>query len=205
MSGGLVIVGAGGFGREVYDVALDSGVVVDGFVADFDEHFAEVAALGSVVLGSVDMVAGRSFVIGVGSPSARKKLDERALGAGALAAPALRHPTATVGRATTIGDGSVVCAHAAITTNNRLGRHVHVNLHASIGHDCVIGDYVTLAPGARVSGHCHLGEGVELGTNAAVIPGITIGEGAVLGAGAVATKDVPPGVVAVGVPARWKD
>jgi sugar O-acyltransferase (sialic acid O-acetyltransferase NeuD family) len=203
----LVIIGSGGFGREVFDVAGDQGIDVAGFVADYDQHLDEVAALGSAVLGGVDALSGLDarFVVGVGSPSARRALDERARALGSVAAPALRHSTSTVGREVRIGDGSVVCAHAAITTNCTLGRHDHVNLHASIGHDCVLGDFVTLAPGARISGHCTLADGVELGTNAAIIPGITVGEGAVIGAGAVVTKDVPPGVVAVGVPAKWRD
>jgi sugar O-acyltransferase (sialic acid O-acetyltransferase NeuD family) len=202
-----VIIGAGGFGREVFDVVEDQGLDLAGFVADYDLHLDEVAALGSTVLGGIDELASidARFVVGVGSPSGRRILDERALALGSEAAPPIRHSTATVGRETTIGDGSVLCAHAAVTTNCTLGRHTHVNLHASIGHDCVLADYVTLAPGARISGHCTLADGVELGTNAAIIPGVTVGEGAVIGAGAVVTKDVPPGVVAVGVPAKWRE
>jgi acetyltransferase-like isoleucine patch superfamily enzyme len=62
---------------------------------------------------------------------------------------------------------------------------------------------VTVSPGALVNGNVRLDEGVFVGTGAVVTPGRHVGEGARIGAGAVVVDDVPPGVTARGVPARW--
>jgi acetyltransferase-like isoleucine patch superfamily enzyme len=48
----------------------------------------------------------------------------------------------------------------------------------------------------------HIKEGVQIGADTKILPGVTIGEGAVIGSGAVVTKDIPPWVLAVGVPAK---
>ncbi len=46
-------------------------------------------------------------------------------------------------------------------------------------------------------------KGASIGANATILGGITIGEGAMIGAGSVVTKDVPPGELWVGNPARF--
>jgi sugar O-acyltransferase (sialic acid O-acetyltransferase NeuD family) len=112
------------------------------------------------------------------------------------------HPSAWVGLDVELAPGVIVCAGANVTTNVRLGRHTHLNLQATVGHDCRIGEYVTVAPMTAISGNVTLEDEVELGTGVSVIPGVTIGRGTLIGAGAVVTRDIAPGMVAVGVPAR---
>jgi acetyltransferase-like isoleucine patch superfamily enzyme len=106
-----------------------------------------------------------------------------------------------------VGRGSVITVGNILNVNVRLGQHVHVNLDCTIGHDAVLEDYATLAPGVHVSGWVFIKEGAYIGTGAVIINGtedkpLEIGAYAVVGAGAVVTKDVPPGVTVVGVPAK---
>jgi sugar O-acyltransferase (sialic acid O-acetyltransferase NeuD family) len=205
----LVIVGAGGFGREVLDV-VDAGwwpegaPQVLGFVDDDLSARAEVEALGEVFLGPVDAMGSLDarYFVGIGSPKVRRRLDERLTGFGRTAHDPVVHRLAGVGRRVALGAGTVVCGGAMLTTNIVAGRHLHVNLNATVGHDCVIGDFVTLAPGVSISGHVTIGDGVEFGTGAVVLPGVTIGDGAMVGAGAVVTRDVEPGVTVIGMPAK---
>jgi len=167
---------------------------------------------GATLLGSVDDLVGGSItdvpsdaavVVAVGDPASRLALADRLAAAGYGVAPALVHPAATVGADVRLGDGAVLAAGAHVTTNVTIGRHVQVNVGAVVSHDSVIGDHATLSPGVLVNGSVHAGEGVFLGTGAIVTPGRTIGRWAVIGAGAVVIRDVPEGITATGVPARW--
>ena len=203
----LVIIGAGGFGREVLDVVeacQAAGADID-FIGFLDDEAdpALVTSRGAAIIGPVADLANldAQYVIGIGSSAARHTIDELASRAG-REATTLVHPAATIGAAVTLGPGAVVTAGARLTTNIVAGRHLHVNLNATIGHDCVLGDYVTINPGANVSGNVTLGDGVALGTGSSVIQRVSIGAGTIVGAGAAVVSDLPAGVTAVGVPAK---
>lgn len=208
ISADVVIAGAGGFGREVLDVleaakAAGAALSFVGFADDGEVDDALLATRGASLLGRVDSLQGRDVLvaIGVGAGDVRRRIDER-LRRWGLDGPVLAHPAATVGGDVELGAGAVLTAGARLTTHIRAGRHLHVNLNATIGHDCVLGDYVTINPGANISGSVRLESEVTIGTGACVIQGVTIGEGTTVGAGAVVVHDLPPGVTAVGVPAR---
>jgi sugar O-acyltransferase (sialic acid O-acetyltransferase NeuD family) len=213
----VAIVGAGGHGREVLDVveAINRAAPtfeVVGFVADrVDDEV--LARRGAAHLGSVDDLAssripavdaGVDLVLAVGDPTAREALVRALAPLGPTWASALVHPLASIGSDVALGDGTVVAAGARITTNVRVGCHVQVNVNAVISHDCTVADHATLSPGVLVNGAASIGAGALLGTGAVVTPGRTVGEWAVVGAGAVVVSDVPAGVTAIGVPARWR-
>ena len=85
------------------------------------------------------------------------------------------------------------------------GMGVVIGETAVVGDDCTIFHGVTLGGkgrgGALGRRHPTLGDGVMIGAGAAVLGGVTVGSGSVIGANAVVTRDVPPGSIAVGVPA----
>ena len=113
--------------------------------------------------------AGR-YVIGIGDPAARRRIDEHASALG-LEPATLVHPSSTVGSDVVLGPGTILTAGVRVTTNVRTGRHVHLNLNSTVTHDCVLEDYVTVSPGANISGNVVLHEGATIGTGAAVIQG----------------------------------
>lgn len=204
----IVIVAAGGFGREVLDV-LDSDPSVDpnaivGFVDDDQGTIGRLGALGAHLVGPLSKLQSldAQYLIGIGSPASRERVDKLLAGFGRSAYAGVRHTQSSVGRNVRLGPGFVLCAGARLTTNVIAGRHLHANLNSTIGHDCVIGDYVTLAPGTSVSGNVTIGDRAEFGTGSIVLPGVSIGADAVIGAGSVVTKDVAPGTTVVGVPAK---
>lgn len=207
----LVVIGAGGFGRETLDVAeAINAASANGQVweivgvaddAPSDVNLERLAARSVTFLGSIaDLPSDVHVVIGVGSPQARsaitQKLDETAQ------FTTLIHPTAVTGSQVTIGAGSVVCAGVSVGTNVTVGEQVHLNPHAVIGHDTSLGDFVSVNPNATISGDCTIDSGVLVGAAAVVLQGLRLAPNVLVGAAACVTKPVTQACTLVGVPAR---
>lgn len=174
-----------------------------GFLDDGDPPLETLRRRGTGVLGPVAALAdlNAAYLIGIGQPEARAQVEARASASGREVAT-LVHPLASIGSDSTVGPGVVMAAGARVTTNVRLGRHVHLNVGATISHDGVVSDFVTLSPGTLVNGSVTIASRVLLGTAAVVLPGCSIGSQTWVGAGAVVVHDLPSRVIATGVPAR---
>jgi sugar O-acyltransferase (sialic acid O-acetyltransferase NeuD family) len=191
-------------GQEVAELALAAGSWnLIGFVDD-DPSLAGGEVLGIPVLGDRVWLAGRSLAVAVavGSPAGRRRTWEAVRTSGDLTVPLLVHPTAHVGRACTLGDGSIVGAGAVLTTDVKGGRFVYVNTAATVSHNCRLADFTTVAPGAHLAGNVRVGEGADIGIGASIVQGIGVGGWSVVGAGATVIKDVDADTTVVGCPAR---
>lgn len=210
----LVVIGAGGFGRETLDVvdainrAAEDAVwdvigVVDDAPTDVNlerlQH-RDVAFLGHTRV-PLQWPESVRYVVGIGSPQVRRAMADIYDGAGFRAA-SLVHPSATLGSDVRVGDGCVVCAGARLTTNIDLGRHVHLNPNATVGHDTSLGDFVSMNPASSVSGDCVIEDGVLIGVAGVVLNGLRVGANAVVGGAACVVRDVDRHSVVKGVPAR---
>lgn len=210
----VVVIGASGFGRECLDVLeamIFTGSAIDVIgVVDDSPSVANLQRLTDrdvVYLGTVsDWLtdgATEQYVLGIGSPAARRRVVARLDGAGARSIPAI-HPKATFGAKTALGEGLVVCAGTTISTNVRFGRHVHVNPNATIGHDADLGEFVSINPAAVISGEVVVEADSLVGAAATILQQLVIGQGAIIGAGSVVTKKIPAGAVVKGIPGVWK-
>jgi len=208
---GIVVVGAGGFGREVVGLVLELSTTghesIAGVVDDAPDpaHLRRLERLGVPFLGGVDDLARECrqtpVVLAIGSAAARRTIAQRLSDTDATF-PTLVHPQAWVGADVALGEGSVVCAGARLSAQISVGRHVHIDQNATVGHDCVLEDFVRLNPQACVSGAVTVGTGALVGANATILQGLSVGADTTVGAGAVVTRDLPAEVTASGVPAR---
>ncbi|MEA5163192.1 acetyltransferase [Cereibacter johrii] len=112
------------------------------------------------------------------------------------------HPSARVSRMADIGCGTAIYHGVTVTSNARIGDHVLVMPHAILHHDVTIGAHSLVGAGVIVAGGARIGAGCYIGSGAAIRNGITIGDGALVGMGAVVVRDVAPGAVVAGNPAR---
>jgi sugar O-acyltransferase (sialic acid O-acetyltransferase NeuD family) len=200
-----IVVGIGGFGREVVDAMLRAGRTIAGCVDDApsSKNLGWLAELGVPYLGTVSGLENRldKYLIAIADPVARRRIDAELAGAGFLP-DTFVDPAASFGRPQTIRPGCIVMAGARATTNITLGRHVHLHVNATVGHDSQLADFVSVLPSGSVAGACVLAEGVTIGSNATVLQGRRIGSKATVGAGAVVTSEVPSGAIVRGVPAK---
>ncbi len=116
----------------------------------------------------------------------------------------------------TVGDNVMIWSHSIIDYGCRLGDNVKIHSQVYVSQFTVIEDNVFLAPGVITGNDLHPGceksreclkgpvikKGAQVGLNVTILPYITIGEKALIGAGSVVTRDIPPGKVAYGNPAK---
>ena len=116
----------------------------------------------------------------------------------------------TLGDAVSVGTGSVIEHQVTIGHGVRLHSRVFVPEYTVLEDGCWLGPNAVITNAKyplsrgvkeRLRG-AHVEAGAMIGANATLLPGVRIGARALVGAGAVVTKDVPPGAVVVGNPAR---
>jgi len=207
----LLIIGAGGLGRETLAAARATNEVtptwdVVGFLDD-DPTVQGTSIDGAPVVGPTSHVSrlpDTAAVVTIGNPgdfTSRRRI-VAALGLQPDRWATVVHPAAIVARGTRIGGGTIVLAGAVTTSPIHIGAHVVVMPTVVLTHDDTVADYVTLASGARLAGGVSVGEGAYVGAGALIRERRSIGAWCLVGMGAVVTTDVPPGEVWAGVPAR---
>ena len=201
----LLIVGAGGHGKIVADIARN--MERWGKIAFLDDKYpGSVSVSGWEIIGKISD-AGKYLkdfpdtVVAIGANSLRLKLLKQMLNDG-FRLPVLIHPDASVSRSATLGPGTVVCVQSAIDIDTNVGMGAIINAGATIAHDCLLGDGVHVSPGGRVSGGVKVGECTWIGSGAIIREMVSIGRRVIVGAGSVVIRDVPDQVTVVGVPSR---
>lgn len=206
----VVVVGAGGHGREVADVIHAMNRVAPrhellGFIVEPPYGSPGTIVNDLPILGGFDWLEGRGgqvrAVCGVGEPELRRRFAQTLRGLGVELIQAV-HPTAVLTEWTTLGAGCVVMACSVLSNQVRLGDNTHVNMGCTVSHDCVLEDLVTLSPGVHLAGGVTVEQGCTVGTGASVIPRRRLGAWSTVGAGCVVIRDVEPRSTVAGVPGR---
>ena len=201
----LYILGAGGYGRETFNLLIDLGKKdkVLGFLEDNSQRKGTLM-LGkpiddTKILETLDRKAVK-LVSGIGSPLRRNPIERiKKLG---YSFETLIHPSAVKSEWVELGEGVVVHAGNILTTQISIGRFSYINLASTIGHDVKIGEYTSISPGVHISGHVVIGDRCFIGTGTVIREGVTISNDVFIGAGSVVVDDIPENVLAYGVPAK---
>lgn len=203
----ILIVGAGGFGRELLQWIKDINEIkptwrITGFLDD-NPHALSGMDCDCDVVGTVagwHPAADEEFALAIGNPRAKEKIVRMLKAKGAVFATVI-HPTATVTDYSRYGEGLIMFPYAKISVNSRVGDFVTV-LSSGIGHDVVVGDYTTISGMCSIMPNVKIGRRVFLAANVAVTYDVAVGDDAYLGLGCIVLKDVAMGVKMFANPAR---
>ncbi len=203
----LVIVGAGGFGRDVLEWArlsprflARSGVTSFAFLDDGQTgSVSGVPVIGTVA--SYQPLPSDQLLCAIADPQIRRRLVTQLRGKGA-AFTQFVSDAALVASSAQLAAGVIVCPQAVVSVDTALGEQVHVNVGSLVGHDTTIGAWSTVSPGCSISGNVRLGRGVFLGTAVSIAPMLEIVDDVVLGMGSVVVRPVLRAGTAFGNPAK---
>lgn len=190
----VYLYGASGHAKVVKDIAKLANVDVPCMIDD-NPLVTELAGLP--VVHSFEGLS--PIIVTIGDCQIRRKIVNKL---GKRVYMSLVHPRAILADTVNLGYGTVVMAGAILNPYATVGDHCIINTGASIDHDCKIHDFVHVSPGCTLCGEVEVGEGTWVGAGATVKQGVHIGKNSFIGAGSVVIKDVPDGMVVVGVPAR---
>ncbi|MBR2526884.1 MAG: acetyltransferase [Blautia sp.] len=206
----IVLIGAGGFGKEVAEIIADINCrekkyELIGFLDDGKQFCSESRINGYPWLGGSSWILGHKDQVvctcTVGDAVAKAKLQRELMRQG-VSFETIIAPSAGIASYCEIGRGCVFYWDVRISVNCRIGDGVLLNDGVALGHDVVIGDYTSIMPGTRISGSCTIGEEVNIGGAAFIIPGKKVGDHARIAAGSVVFSHVKSGTTVLGNPAK---
>jgi sugar O-acyltransferase (sialic acid O-acetyltransferase NeuD family) len=204
----LLIVGAGGCGRETYQWAQDINRrcptwTVKGFLDD-DLNALHDKQCDINVLSKIDdyiPCPEDELICAIGNCGMKKKITEKLVAKGAKFASII-HPTAIVADTAKLGNGIILYPYTVISDNAHIDTGVIINMHSSVGHDAKLGKYCTISSYCDITGKCVLGNEVFLGSSVKMIPSTIIGDQAFASIGSVIMANVKSNDRVIGNPAR---
>lgn len=205
MTGRTIVVGGGGFGRELMCWVEDCAAAgrlppLAGFIDDKPDELPPYAPR----LGSVQDYTPREgdlLALAIAKPAIKRHVTGLLKGRGARFAQVL-HPSTTIVRTAVTGEGLVMCPQTMLMPDTRVGDFVTILNFSGMGHDSVIGDYTTLSSLCDVMGNVTVGSDVFMGSGSRLLPGIKVGDGAMIGAGATVIRSVKPGTTVYVTPPK---
>jgi sugar O-acyltransferase (sialic acid O-acetyltransferase NeuD family) len=203
-----VVVGGGGFGREVISWIrqIASGEARGDVVGVLDSNPACLDGFnyGAPYLGTPQEYRHADnieLVLAVGSPVAKYALAEQLRAVGGKFATIV-HPSVVIAATAKLGQGVIICPQSLVSADAHVGDFVTINACSSVGHDARIGHYSTLSAHVDVMGFAVLGEACFLGSGARVMPKVTVGNRCTVGVGAIAMRRLPDGMTLYTPPSK---
>lgn len=203
----LIIIGAGGFAREIYDLAIicygnNPDFSIEGFLSD-DLTNIESFGYPKILSNTQDyqLKEGDIFFCAIGNVIHRKKIIESILERGGKFIN-LIHPTANISPSVKLGIGIGIKSYCVISSDVSIGDFSFLQSSVIMGHDVKVGKYCQINSFAFFAGYVELQECVTVNAGAKLIQNILIEEEAVVGLGSIVLNNVKKGTTVFGVPAR---
>lgn len=204
----LLIIGAGGCGREVLQWVKDINKVqpvwkIKGFL---DDNLKALDGLKSdyIIIDAVKNYIPKPndvFTCSIGNSRIRKEIVEHIKSKGGDFVSII-HPTAIIADTAELCRSEIIYPYSIISDNAKVGDGCIINMYSSIAHDSVLGEYCTISAHCDVTGGCNVFDNVFMGSGARTIPRINVGNGAFICAGSTVMSNIKPGVKVIGTPAR---
>ena len=204
MSKKLMIIGAGGHGKVVADIAKLNGYEEIVFL---DDDISKKQNGLYLVVGKInDYKKYRNqydFFVAIGNNEIRKKITEKMLREHIFQIN-LVHPSAVLDATVILSEGIVIMANAVVNAGTKLSRGVIINTSATVDHDCIIGQYTHICPGVHIAGNVVIGSNVWVGIGTSIINNLFICDDCLIGAGSSVVNDINEYGTYIGIPARRK-
>ena len=204
----LLIIGARGFGREVYNLFVackQAGLEMDckGFLDDKEDALDGYCNYPPIISSVEDYYIedGDVFICALGDVNYKRKYTEYLMKKGAEFI-SLIHPSAQIGLNTTIGKGCIIRSNASISCDIQIGDFVTIMGFCVLGHDAKIGDYCHIGAHSFLGGYSVLEDQVTLNPNVKILPHKKVCQNSSVGNGSIVMTNIRPGITVFGVPAK---
>lgn len=206
----IIIVGAGGFGRELLQWIkeinkLENRWEIKGFIDDnleaLDNYDCKYKILGKIK--DWEPSKNEVFACAIANPKIKEKV-VCLLKTKEAVFESIIHPSAVIGESNKIGEGFIAYPNSVVTTNVVIGDFVTL-LSSGVGHDAKVGDFSTISSFCDITGYVNLGKRVFMGSHGTIIPSKKIGDDVYIGAGSVVISNLKNNIRVFGNPAKKID
>ena len=196
----VIILGAGGMGREVADLFEDvfdtENFRLKGFLSDYDTGVETIGTIKDYQVQDNDR-----FILAIGDVAGRRKVAEDILLRGGKFINFI-HPSAKILRSAKIGEGVIIFPLAYIGANAEIGNFCLINTYAGCGHDVRLGNFSEQCPYSALAGGVITGEECFFAVHSVVAPKTVLGNRVVISQGSVTQKNQADDKIIIGVPGK---
>ena len=206
----LLIIGARGWGREVYAGAIgtkayrDGEYDVKGFLDSKADAFEGLKGNYPPIICAPEKYEVQPddvFFVALGEPKWRRYYAEMMEKKGAKFISIIEDD-ANINPNAIIGDGCFIPRWCVVSDNAQIGKHVMLHAFSTVSHDVVVGEYASIESYCFLGGGAMLGAGAVMHVRSHLLPHKKVGDNAEVGASSVVIRNVPDGEHVFGNPAK---